>query len=98
MDDNLSNQKTYPLVPQCTQGLTDIEAIIASIDDNTKLLRLPDVEEIIGFKSTHIYKLIKEGHFPAPIKLGRRQAVWLSTQITDWKKRVVRENLEGEKS
>jgi prophage regulatory protein len=89
----MTYQKTNIHKSESSKNQMNVEEIIASIDDSTKLLRLPAVEEIVGFKSTEIYKRIKEGTFPPPIKLGRRQAVWLSNQITDWKKRIVRENL-----
>jgi prophage regulatory protein len=68
----------------------DIESIIAQIDDNTQLLRLRDVMKIVGIKHSHIYALIKENKFPKPIKLSRKNSVWLSTQITAWKKEAIR--------
>ncbi len=71
-------------------AMQDIESIIAQIDDNTRLLRLREVIEIVGFKHSHIYGLIKENKFPKPIKLSSKKAVWLSTQITEWKKEAVR--------
>ncbi|MFA4994104.1 MAG: AlpA family transcriptional regulator [Bdellovibrionales bacterium] len=71
----------------------DVESIIAQIDDGTRLLRLREVIEIVGFKHSHIYGLIKENKFPKPIKLGPKSSVWLSTQITAWKKEAIREAL-----
>jgi prophage regulatory protein len=49
-----------------------------------RLLRLPDVIERVGLRRTAIYELIRLGAFPAPIKLGRRCAVWPSDVIGEW--------------
>jgi len=74
-------------------AMEDIESIIAQIDDNTRLLRLREVMDIVGFKHSYIYALIKENKFPKPVKLGPKSVVWLSTQITAWKKETVRSAL-----
>lgn len=37
-----------------------------------RFLRLPQVEELTGFKRSHIYNLMKAGSFPASVKLGLR--------------------------
>lgn len=71
----------------------DIEAIIAQIDDNTRLLRLSEVQEIVGLKTTEIYRRMQLNIFPKPVKLGKRNVRWISNQITEWKKEAVREAL-----
>lgn len=71
------------------EPLKDIEAIIARIDDDTKLLRLREVEGIVGLKTTEIYQRMKTNSFPRPIRLGKRQVRWISDQITEWKKSEV---------
>lgn len=49
----------------------------------TKLLTMKEVTEIgIGSKST-IYKLLKNGDFPKPIKYGRYNR-WSLSDIQDW--------------
>lgn len=48
------------------------------------LIRLPEVEALIGLKRTAIYLLIREGKFPAPVKLGPRAARWPKRQILKW--------------
>ena len=73
----------------------EIEKIVARINANTKLLPLPEVIKEVGIRTTHIYNLIKDGRFPAPVKLSRRKVVWLSDDIIDWKKNAVREALKS---
>lgn len=48
------------------------------------LLRLPKVEATTGYKRSTIYKLIREGKFPAPIYLGDRATAWVESEINDW--------------
>jgi prophage regulatory protein len=49
-----------------------------------RFLRLPQVEDRVGLKKTAIYDLIKDGDFPAQIKLGRRYTVWPESAIEGW--------------
>lgn len=48
-----------------------------------KLLPLPDVEASIGFKRSHIYDLIKQGKFPAPVAIGSSRR-WTQSSIQNW--------------
>ena len=38
---------------------------------------------ITGFSAKHIYHLINEGKFPAPVKIGRA-SVWRLSDINQW--------------
>ncbi len=38
---------------------------------------------ITGFSAKHIYHLINEGKFPAPVKIGRA-SLWRLSQINSW--------------
>lgn len=38
---------------------------------------------ITGFSAKHIYSLIKIGHFPAPVKVGRA-SLWRMSDINSW--------------
>jgi prophage regulatory protein len=48
-----------------------------------KLLRLPDVMAATGWSEPTIYRLMKHGRFPRPVKLiaGGRAIGWPSSQI-----------------
>lgn len=48
-----------------------------------RLLPLPEVESMTGFKSSFIYQLIKEEKFPKPIKIGSASR-WRETEIQQW--------------
>ena len=48
-----------------------------------RLLRLPRVEDKVGYKHTALYELIKRDQFPAPIKIGR-SSFWIESEIDSW--------------
>ena len=49
-----------------------------------KVLRLPDVIDRVGLRSSFIYLLIQRGYFPKPIRLGKRAVGWPETEINEW--------------
>lgn len=49
-----------------------------------KLLRLPAVMAIVGLQKSSIYEGVKNGTFPAPIKLSRRAVCWPESHIAAW--------------
>ena len=51
---------------------------------NDRLLRLPEVEEIVQLKKPTIYKLAREGKFPKPIKVGDRASRWSYNELMQW--------------
>ena len=51
---------------------------------NDRLLRLPEVEETIGLKKPTIYRLIRAGKFPKPIKVGERASRWSYNELMQW--------------
>jgi predicted DNA-binding transcriptional regulator AlpA len=46
-----------------------------------KLLRLPQVLQLIPVSRSHWYAGIAEGRYPPPIKLSKRVACWKFTDI-----------------
>ena len=49
-----------------------------------KLLRLPAVEAMAAMKKSKLYDLVKQGQFPAPVRLGPRSVRWKSTDVQAW--------------
>lgn len=49
-----------------------------------RLVRLPEVEGMIGFRKSAIYKMIAEGRFPKPVRLGTRTVAWPETAVLQW--------------
>ena len=48
------------------------------------LLRLPQVEAVVGLKKSKIYSLLQEGQFPAPVRLGPRSVRWKGSAVRAW--------------
>ena len=49
-----------------------------------KLLRIKEVQKIIGFSQATIYRLMASGDFPKPIHLAARTTAWLESDIKDF--------------
>lgn len=49
-----------------------------------RLMRLPEVEAIVGLRKSSIYEAVKRGEFPAPVKLSRRAVCWPASAIDAW--------------
>ena len=49
-----------------------------------RLLRLPEVESLVGLRKSSIYEQVKRGEFPAPVKLSRRAVCWPSSAVDAW--------------
>jgi prophage regulatory protein len=55
------------------------------VSPNEQFLRLPDVERKVGLRKAAIYARIKEGAFPAPVKLfGGPAVAWRLTDLLTW--------------
>lgn len=55
-----------------------------------QLLRLPAVENRVGYKRSTIYRLVQAGKFPAPVPLGARAVAWPASQIELWVQERIR--------
>lgn len=49
-----------------------------------RLLRLNEVEMMVGLRKSSIYDLMRRGEFPAAVKLSRRAVCWSSSAIDRW--------------
>jgi predicted DNA-binding transcriptional regulator AlpA len=56
------------------------------INDPKRILRFKDVQKIIPLSRSHIYSLISNERFPAPVKLvaGGRGAGWWEHEIYEY--------------
>lgn len=50
----------------------------------TTILRLPAVKARTGLSRSSIYLFIRQGTFPAPVKLGQRAVGWNSSLVDSW--------------
>ena len=67
------------------QGEPAVAANSIAGRDGARILRLKQVSTIVGLAKSSIYRKVREGTFPAPIKLGSDWASgWISTEVYDW--------------
>ena len=52
--------------------------------DLDPLLKLSDVRTIVPYSNASIYRMISEGEFPAPLKLGKNRSAWRLSDIQHW--------------
>ena len=51
-----------------------------------QVIKLDKVISMSGLSKSTIYTQVKEGKFPAPIKLGVRSSGWIEEEVLDWVK------------
>jgi len=48
------------------------------------ILRRRQVEARVGLRRSAIYEMMREGKFPAPVRLGERAVGWIESEIDEW--------------
>lgn len=56
-----------------------------------RLIRLPEVESVTGTKKSTIYKLVRDGSFPQPVRLSARMVAWSEVAVQAW----IRARIQG---
>ena len=77
--------------------LTPEAGKLPAIPATEKLLPLPEVESRSGFKSSFLYSLIKEGKFPAPVKIGTASR-WRESEVQAWIHAQIESSASGKHS
>ena len=49
-----------------------------------KFLMLPQVQEIVPYSASHIWRLERLGLFPRRIRLGGNRVAWLQSEVNGW--------------
>ena len=49
-----------------------------------KLLKATEVALYINTCKSQVYKLVQQGRFPKPIKIGKRGSAWFQSDIDSW--------------
>ena len=52
--------------------------------DEGRLLRIEEVEVMTGLAKSTIYRLVKEGSFPRPVRVGKRAVRWREWEVREW--------------
>lgn len=49
-----------------------------------RLLKFPEAMAIVGFRRIMIYRMIRQGTFPAPYEPGGSSSRWNAAEVTAW--------------
>ena len=49
-----------------------------------RFLRRQDVEGLVGLKHSALYRWMKTGDFPRPVRLGARAVRWRQSDVQEW--------------
>lgn len=49
-----------------------------------RLIRRPEVLNLVGLSRATIYLMMAEGRFPKPVKVGLRAVAWREADIEAW--------------
>jgi predicted DNA-binding transcriptional regulator AlpA len=84
--------------PRKAEDWAAAQAAAGTTTEKTKdrLLRLPSVLEIVEMSRSGWLLGVKEGRYPAPIKLSPRVAVWLESDIFAFVAGIARKKKEQE--
>ena len=56
----------------------------ATTPPTERLLRVPEVETLAAMKKSKLYDLVKQGQFPAPVRIGPRAVRWRLSAVQKW--------------
>jgi prophage regulatory protein len=54
------------------------------------LLPIGQVVELTSLSKTTVYRMVDEGRFPAPLKIGKARVAWRASAIARWMSEQVR--------
>ncbi len=54
-----------------------------------RIIRQSELPQVCGLKRTQIQQLIKEGDFPAPVRLSARRKGWLEAELIAWQQQRI---------
>lgn len=49
-----------------------------------RFIKLQEVIEVTGLSAPTIYRHVKQGNFPKPVRLGARSSRWVESEINGW--------------
>ena len=49
-----------------------------------KFIMLPQVQEIVPYSASHLWRLERAGQFPRRVRLGGNRVAWLQSEVSAW--------------
>ncbi|MFM0752606.1 AlpA family phage regulatory protein [Paraburkholderia strydomiana] len=54
------------------------------MSEREKIVRAPELQEWIGLSRSTVWRLVKVGEFPAPIRLHGNAVAWREQDVNEW--------------
>ena len=55
-----------------------------ALDDPLRTLSVHEVGELLGLHEITVWRWVRQGRLPRPIRLGPRKNIWLARTIGEW--------------
>ena len=49
-----------------------------------RFIRLSDVQEVVPYSASHIWRLEQAGKFPKRVRIGANRVAWVADEIQNW--------------
>ena len=49
-----------------------------------RYLRFKELRQLIPFSRSTIYRMVLDGRFPRPVRIGKYATAWVSSEIDKW--------------
>lgn len=75
----VTGNETHSLRPDLQELIRRVRCV-----PNERILRLPNVKAKTGHANSTIWKSVKDGTLPPPIRIGSRSVGWKESEIDAW--------------
>jgi prophage regulatory protein len=83
--DGTSHEEPRSVLASCRRGIMNPAVNVAErFSRSDRLLNKWKVEERTSLDITTIYRKMKAGTFPQPVRVGRRRVAWRESDIAAW--------------
>ena len=96
---NIHYKTSYLAMFNNVQGDNDMVTNIHSNQNShnstpvkARIIRWPIVHDKVGLCRSHVHKLVSQGSFPKPIKLGLRSSGWVESEVDTWLEQRIAES------
>jgi len=62
--------------------------------NSTRFVPWSEVENLTSLSRTTVWRKIRDGEFPKPIKLSTHRVAWIESEILDWKRQMIEASRE----
>ena len=89
LTEELLRQRSVPAPKAASQEIID-EAESArraqALRNPNRLIRMKELRQLLGLGHSTLYKMIGEGRFPRPVRLGERAVAWRLADVEAWQR------------